>query len=425
MREIPRLAVLAGVRTPFAKSFGELADTSAVELGTTALRGVLARSGIEPGEIDEVVLGNVCSPADAANVSRVVALQAGIPQQRIAHTVNRNCASGMESILQAWQILESRSARTVIAGGTESMSNVPLMFSRQSARLMMQLGKAKSLTQKLGVLARFRPRHFKPVVGLQLGLTDPVCGLNMGETAEVLATEFDIPRLAQDTFALASHQKAVAAIDRCFMSGEIMPLEQVDRQLDRDVGPRREQSLEALSALRPLFRVGGSVTAGNSCPVTDGAAAVIVSDAPRGDQPPLGYLTGYAIAGCDPRRMGLGPVYATARLLEQTGMTLKDFDLFEINEAFAVQVLACLSAFESKEFAARELGRSQAIGEIPQDRLNVNGGAIALGHPVGTTGTRMIITLLRALRERGLQRGLATLCVGGGQGVAVAVETEV
>jgi acetyl-CoA C-acetyltransferase/acetyl-CoA acyltransferase len=260
-------------------------------------------------------------------------------------------------------------------------------------------------------------------------LTDPTCGLNMGQTAEILAHDFAISRHDQDQFALESHQRATAAWSRCFLKGETVPMmvPGAKELLAKDVGPRANQTLEALAKLKPLFEKNGSVTAGNSCPLTDGAAALVVMSASKAKADglqPLGYVRDYAIAGCDPRRMGLGPVFAIDKLLRRNGLGTSHFDLFEINEAFAAQVLACQSAIASPRFAAEHLGRDSAIGEIPRDKLNVNGGAIALGHPVGTSGTRLVLTLLRALKEKGLRRGLASLCIGGGQGYTAWVETE-
>tara|TARA_R110002049_G_scaffold2750_2_gene21338 strand:+ start:22419 stop:23720 length:1302 start_codon:yes stop_codon:yes gene_type:complete len=422
------IAVIAGVRTPFAKAFTSLRNVSAVELGKAAVLDALRRAVLTPQEVDEVIIGNVAGPADSANIARVISLESGIPADRIAHTVNRNCASGMESVIAAWQSIQSGRAKTIVAGGTESMSHIPLLFSDTAKANWMRLAKAKSLTAKLAAMAKFRPRHFKPVVGIELGLTDPVSGLNMGQTAEVLAKEFSIKRDTQDRFALASHQKAVAAQTECFLSGEIVTVKTAEDELvEKDNGPRHGQSMEQLAKLRPIFDRSGTVTAGNSCPLTDGAAALVLSgvdDIDRFAAPPLGYITAYAIAGCQPQRMGLGPVYATAKLLSQTGLSLKDFDLIEINEAFAAQVIACQRAATSDKFARDELGLAGALGEFSPDRLNVHGGAIAIGHPVGTTGTRLILTLLRSLRASGGRRGLATLCVGGGQGFAVMLETE-
>ena len=422
------IAIVAGSRTPFGKAFTSLSGFSAVQLGRRAVVDALSRAGLQGHEIDEAIIGNVAGPPDAANIARVIALKSGMPVDRIAHTVNRNCASGMEAILGGWDAIESGRAGLVIAGGTESMTNIPLLYRPSAAKIWMKLARSKTMLQRLKTLSSFRPKHFKPLIGIELGLTDPVSGLNMGQTAEVLAEEFGITREDQDSFALESHQKGAAAQKKCFLSGEIAPMEtHGGKVIDKDNCPRHEQSMAQLAKLRPFFKKDGSVTPGNSCPLTDGAAALVLTspaNLSRFDKSPLGYITSYAVAGCDPHRMGLGPVYATAKLFKQTGLRMSDFDLIEINEAFAAQVIACERAATSKAFAEKELGMSDPLGEFPRERLNVHGGAIALGHPVGTTGTRLVLTLLRALRASGGTRGLATLCVGGGQGVAMVVETE-
>jgi len=424
---LPTLAVLAGVRTPFAKSFGVLANVPADQLGRVAVEAVLQRADIRPADVGEVVFGNVAGQPDASNLARVIALRSGIPQDRIGHTVNRNCASGIEAVISAWHILMEGRASEIVAGGTESMSNVPLLYNRKARDFFLDWRRA-GLLGRLGLLlGRVRPSLFKPVPALELGLTDPICGLNMAQTAEVLANEFGITRAEQDQFALMSHERAVAAWKRGFFADEVVPVPAElsgGSPIAMDTGPRANQSLEALARLKPIFdRANGTVTPGNSCPITDGAAAAVLT---RADQlegrRPLGYICDYAIAGCDPRRMGLGPVFAIHKLLRKTGRKLADFELIEINEAFAAQVLACQRAIASDEFARRELGDNQAVGELDLNRLNVNGGAIALGHPVGASGARLIITLLRALRGLGQKRGLAALCVGGGQGAAVWVE---
>lgn len=420
-----RLAVLAAGRTPQAKAFGALSNFSAVQLARHAIAGVLERAGARPADVDELIFGNVAGPPDAANIARVIALQAGMPEDRIAHTVNRNCASGMESIVAGWQALAEKRAKLVLAGGTESMSKIPFLSRESMKHKTMKLARSRSFLQKISNLASFRPSDFKPIIGIELGLTDPTCGLNMGQTAEILAKEFAISRDDQDQFALASHQKAVAAGEECFMSGEIIPLNTERSELKLDDGPRKQQSMQQLAKLRPIFKKDGSVTPGNSCPLTDGSTALLLTnaaDADRYDIEPLGYVSDYAIAGCDPKRMGLGPVFATAKLLEKTGLRLSDFDLFEINEAFAAQVLACMRAFESEKFAQEFLGQSSSLGSIDPRKLNIHGGAIAVGHPLGATGARLVMTLLRSLKSKGLKRGLATLCVGGGQGFAMAVE---
>lgn len=436
------IMIVAGLRTPMSKSFGPMAKLSADELGRLVVDGVLTQTGVRADQVDEVVFGNVASPADASNVARVIALRAGIPHDRIAHTVNRNCASGMEAVTTAWQILRDGRAKVVVAGGTESMSNAPLLWSRSAQQWFIELSRTKSLVQRLKHFTTFRPRFLKPVSALQVGLTDPTCGLNMGQTAENLAREFCVTRDEQDRFALASHRKALAAWDRCDLKGEVLPLtgnsslaagssraaggQTHAGLIDRDNGPRAGQTIEALAKLKPIFEPhGGTVTVGNSCPITDGAAALLLMPASHAKSlglEPLGKLRAYSIAGCDQRRMGLGPVFAIHKLLAATGRVMSDFELLEINEAFAAQVLACEKALASDEFCRRELGRDRAIGQLDESRLNVNGGAIALGHPVGMSGARLILTLLRALRKRGGHHGLATLCVGGGQGQAVWVE---
>ncbi len=415
------IAIVDGVRTPFARAFGPLADVPAQDLGRLAAVEALRRAGLQPNQVDQVVFGNVATPVDCANIARVIALRAGVPQDRIAHTVQRNCASGMEAISTAANLIRLGEAATVLAGGTESMSQIPLLYNRPATEQYVRLGKAKSFWQKTGALLGFRPRHFKPVIALKEGLTDPVSGLIMGETAEVLAEDFGITRRAQDEFALLSHQRAVAAQERGALAEEIFPVDDVKD----DVGPRKGQSLEALAKLKPFFKKDGTVTVGNSCQITDGAAALVLvsGEAARSSgRPPLGYLRGFAYAGCDPRRMGLGPAYATSKLLEKAGLSLRDIDLIELNEAFAAQVIANEKAFASDKFAKEELSRPQALGEIDRAKMNVNGGAIALGHPVGATGTRLVLTLLKELKRRGGRYGLATLCVGGGQGGAMLVE---
>lgn len=428
MNKFQPLAVMAGSRTPFAKSFTSMSQVSAVDLGTTAIKNLLNQAKLKGDAVDEVIMGNVSGPPDAANIARVISLMAGIPHDRIAHTVNRNCGSGMESIVAAWQSINEGRSGLTIAGGTESMSQVPMLWSSEAQAKWLQMARAKTVRQKLSALTSFRPRHFKPVVALELGLTDPTCGLNMGQTAELLAEKFNITRAEQDQFALESHLKAEAAQQACFLSGECRAVVHVgDKTIDKDNAIRKGQSIEQLKKLRPIFKRAGSVTAGNSCPLTDGAAALLLASLNQAEKlssKPLGYITGYAIAGCRPDHMGLGPVHATAKLLKNTGLSLEDFDLVEINEAFAAQVIACQRAFACESYAKSELGMAGAVGELRPEITNIHGGAIALGHPVGTTGTRMILTLLRSLRAAGKRRGLATLCIGGGQGLSMIVETD-
>jgi acetyl-CoA C-acetyltransferase/acetyl-CoA acyltransferase len=423
------IAILEGIRTPFAKAYGPLASVSAQDLGRIATTAVLERAGLRPEQVDQVVFGNVAMPPDAANIARVIALLSGIPRDRIAHSVQRNCASGMEALTAASQLIQLGEARTIVAGGVESMSRIPLLYNREATELYLRLGKAKNWRQRLGTLLSFRPRHFKPVIGVQLGLTDPVCGLIMGDTAENLTRDFNLTRQEQDAYALESHRRAAEAQKQGVLAEEIVPIpaEIAGHSVVEDVGPRKDQTIEALARLKPFFQKNGTVTVGNSCPLTDGAAALVVmpGEVVRAEsRRPLGYLRAYAYAGCDPSRMGLGPVFATSKLLQKTGLKLSDIDRIELNEAFAAVVLGNEKAFASPQFAREQLGRETPLGELDRSRLNVNGGAIALGHPVGSTGTRLVLTLLKELRRRNLHRGLATLCVGGGQGAALLLETE-
>jgi acetyl-CoA acetyltransferase family protein len=421
----PRLVVVDGVRTPFCKMGSDLARMGADELGRIAVNTLLTRTGLDPGLIDEVIFGCVAQPAEAANVARVIALRAGIPASVPAITVHRNCASGMESFTQAYEKMVAGRGSIFLVGGAESMSQVPLLYKMSAAEKFSKLARAKSALQKIKAMAAFRPSDFQPRIGLQLGLTDPVCGMNMGDTAEVLAREHGIERGLQDAFALESHARALAARER--MAEEICPVYTAKGNvLTEDNGPRKDQNMEVLGKLRPVFdRRNGTVTAGNSSQITDGAVALLVMTEDKASElgmTPLGFLRGYAYAGCDPARMGLGPVYAMAKAEDRTGLTLDDADLVEINEAFAAQVLAVLKCLRSDEFAQKHLGRNRPVGKIAKERLNVNGGSIALGHPVGATGARLILTSLKELKRRQAQRALVSLCVGGGQGAAIWLE---
>lgn len=422
------LYIVDGVRTPFCKMGTTLAGADAVELGRTAAAAVLARTGLDPAQIDEVIFGCVGQPADAANAARVIALRAGVPESVPAITVHRNCASGFEALTQAAGKIAAGRGDIFLVGGTESMSRYPLLYNERATRRYGELAKARTVGRKLGVFLKFRPADFAPKVTLQLGLTDPVIGLNMGQTAELLARDWRITREAQDQFALRSHQRAAAARRR--LAEETWPVYprggHKPAAVTDDNGVRENQTMEALAKLRPVFeKRGGTVTAGNASQITDGAVALLVmSEAglKRTGLTPLGRLVDYAYAGCEPQRMGLGPVYAIARAEKRSGLGPKDADLIEINEAFAAQVIACCAAAESADFARKHLGREQPLGAIPAEKLNVNGGGIALGHPVGATGARLVLTALHELRRRKARRALVSLCVGGGQGGALWLE---
>lgn len=424
------------IRTPFAKAGTDLKDVHAAELGRFALAELLARTGLSLHNIgnllDEVIVGNAGTPADSANIARVVALKAGLPQTLSAYTVHRNCASGMESVAQASLKIGAGVGDLYIAGGTESMSQAPLIYNRKAVAFFERMARAKTATDKLKTLAGAPLGEFlKPRISIMEGLTDPTCGLNMGDTAEVLAKEFKISRETQDEYALRSHQRAIDSDAKGLFSEEIAPYAippGYNRILTSDSGPRKGQSLEALAKLKPFFdRQFGSVTAGNACPITDGAGMALVASEEGleklGRPKPLAKIIAWGFAGLDPKRMGLGPVFASHKVLKETGLSLKDMGVIEINEAFAAQVIACLIAFNSDEFCREYLGRDKKMGEIDVSLLNPNGGAIAIGHPVGATGTRLIMTAAREMKRRKARYGLATLCIGGGQGGAVILES--
>jgi acetyl-CoA acyltransferase len=440
--------VVEGIRTPFTKADTKLKAVHPAELGRVALHELMARLNLAPQEIDEVIVGNTGSPADAVNISRVVALNAGIPQSAPAFTVHRNCASALESITTGFERIRAGTSEAVAAGGTESMSQMPLLMPRAMTKVLGELGSAKSTGQRLGALGRLLKADLKqiaelvstspmaetphkPIISIVKGLTDPFVGINMGETAEILAKEFGLSRMEQDEFALRSHQRAVAAQKEGRLKDEITPVFLPPSYTDfveEDVGPRDGQTLEALAKLKPFFdKKTGTVTVGNACPITDGAAMVILMSRERAEAlgyKPLARIRSYSFAGLEPERMGLGPAYATPVALARAGLSLSDIGLIELNEAFAAQVIACVKAMASDRFAQEKLGQAKATGEIHPDRLNVNGGAIALGHPVGATGTRLVLTLAKEMRRRKTQFGLATLCIGGGQGGALILENE-
>ncbi len=424
-----RVAVVAGVRTPFVKAGTQMKDCSAVHLGVTVAREVMARAEMSRESVDEIVFGNAGTPVNAANISRVIGLRAGFPIHTPAYTVHRNCASAMEAVAQGCIKIGAGLAETMLVGGTESMSNMPLLYGDEMTELFSTLNFAKSPLAKAQKIADFRPHWLKPVVSIMEGLSDPFSGLNMGQTAEVLARDFGITRLEADAFALRSHQRAVDAKKAGRFDDEILPTmneSNFSNCLQADVGPRDGQSIEALAKLKPIFdRENGTVTAGNACSITDGAVALLLMNEAKAraeGRKILCAISAYAFSGCEPRRMGLGPTSSTARVLDDMGISLKEIELVELNEAFAAQVIANQRAFSSKSYCCEKLGRSSEVGELSDAILNVNGGAIALGHPVGATGARLVLTAALEMNRRDIHRGLATLCIGGGQGAAFVLE---
>ncbi len=438
------VVIVEGFRTPFVKSGDKFAPVHPADLGKVALKAVLAKLNFNANEIDEVIIGNTGNPPDAVNISRVVALGAGVPQKTSAYTVHRNCASALESISQGFEKIRGGTMEVIVAGGTENMSQMPILMPQKFQKVFMDITRAKGPSQALPLVWKLFKTDLKqikamvtgdvrnelmPTAAVMQGLTDPFVGINMGQTAEILAKEWGLSRQTQDEFALRSHKLASGAKEK--LREEISPVAltpDYKETIVDDIGPRDGQTYEALAKLKPFFdKETGTITAGNSCPITDGAAMVMMMSREKAESlgyKPLARILSYGFAGLEPERMGLGPVYSTPVALKRAGLELKDMNLVELNEAFSAQVLSCVKAFNSDEFAKNKLGLSQKVGEINMDNLNVNGGAIALGHPVGATGTRIVITLMKEMRRRKNQFGLATLCIGGGQGGSIIIENE-
>ncbi len=423
------LAIVAGWRTPFCKAGGALAGARAADLAAHVFREVLDRTGFDPAQIDETLLGCAGPDAGEANVARVAALRAGVPVDVPAMTVMRNCASGMEALLAAQQRLRAGEGEVFLVGGAESMSGFPLLMGPRLVKFFTGLQKAKTLPQRLKALLRFRPSALKPRVAVLEGLTDPISGLIMGSTAENVARMFGISRADMDAFSLQSHARAAAACGSGRFREEIAPLcAQPDfaALVENDDGFRKDQTLAALEKLRPVFdKNAGDVTVGNACQLTDGAVGMLCMSERRAAQlglKPLAVVRANVTVGLDPAVMGLGPVHALPKALAAAGIGFSDLDLVEINEAFAAQVLGCVRAMADRDYCRTKLGLQDALGELPMDRLNVNGGAIALGHPIAASGARLPLTLAHELRRQNKRYGLAALCIGGGQGQAMILE---
>jgi len=422
------VVIIEGIRTPYAKAGTAFKDVPAEDLGAAVVKELVTRTGIDAQTIDEVIVGNAGMPADVANIARVIALRAGLPERIPAYSVQRNCASGMQAAANAYVQILAGMSRIVLVAGVESMSNYGFYTTTKLRDVFTAITRAKSIGAKLAAAGSLRPKDFVPIPGLNLGLSDPISGLNMGQTAEVLVRDFGITRREQDDFALQSHQRWAAANEAGKFKNEIIPFYVPPKfeAVEEDLGPRKNQTSEALQKLPPFFdRRSGTVTAGNSSPITDGAAAALIMSADKATElgyRALGSIKAVAFAGLDPARMGLGPVFATHKALKIAGMKLADIELLELNEAFAAQVLACERAAVSKDFFKKYLNNDEPIGEFKNDILNVNGGAIALGHPVGSSGLRIVITLLKEMERRGLATGLASICIGGGLGGAMIVE---
>lgn len=417
-----------GKRTPSVKSGADLKEIAAPYLGHYLIRHLVDKYALPFDQVNEVIVGNTGAPAKYPNVGRVIALEAGLHKKTSGYTVHRNCASGMEALSQAYDKISSGRNDLIFAGGVENMSQMPLMFNKQMTEFFIEMMKAKTPAQKLKIITTFRPHFLAPVIAIEQGLTDPFCGRNMGQTAETLARELGISRREQDEFANASHHKAMAATKEGRFREEILPItagDKLDKMIADDIGPRGNSSVENLAKMKPYFeKETGTVTVGNSCPITDGGSMWLLASeesVKKYNLDPMARLVDYHFHGLEPERMGLGPVMATHGVLKRTGMKLSQMDLVELNEAFAAQVLGCVKVMKDKTLSSR-WGIDEVIGEIPMEKLNVNGGGIALGHPVGSTGSRLVVTLAHELKRRKQKFGLATLCIGGGQGGAVVIE---
>ena len=418
-----KVFVIEGLRSPFAKVGKELASLHPAVLATHNIREFFHKMEFHGNEVEEVILGNSFTLPDSSNIARVAVLQAGLPKEISATTTLRNCASSMESFVTGLAKIQAGLYNSVIAGGVESMSYAPLIFRKNFTEIVQQLILSKSLKQKLKALFSIKLMDLKPRFSLQEGLIDPFTGYSMGETAELLAREFNISREEQDEFAISSHKKAREGEKN--LQKEIFPIFTKTQVIHKDKGPKA-LSKTRLSKMKPYFdKKYGTVTIANSCPLNDGSSLLLLMSEDKTNTlglKPLASVLSSCFTGLEPERMGLGPVYASAIALKQAGLRLKDIGLIEINEAFSAQVLACLKAFSSKKFCEEKLGSSSALGEVYPEKLNVNGGAVAIGHPISATGTRLILTLAKEMKRRNVQFGLATLCIGGGQGGAVILE---
>jgi acetyl-CoA C-acetyltransferase len=419
--------IVDGARTPFLKARNRPGPFSASDLATQAGKQLLARQPFAPHELDEVILGCAAPSVDEVNIGRVVALRMGCGDKVPGWTVMRNCASGMQALDSAIANMETGRSGLLLAGGVDALSRAPLLFSDAMVLWLAGFYAAKTLGQKAAAIAKFRPGYLAPVIGIMKGLTDPNVGLLMGQTAENLAYRFSISRTEQDEYAVRSHQRVAQAQDSGWLS-EIVPVfDDKGTLFAADDGLRRDSSVENLAKLKPFFdRKYGTVTAGNSSQVTDGAVWLILATEEglkRHDLTPIGRLVDSQWAALDPAQMGLGPVHAATPLMRRHGLALNDLDAWEINEAFAAQVIACLAAWKSDEYCRTQLGLASAAGALDMDKLNVDGGAIALGHPVGASGARIVLHLLHVLKRKNGKRGIASICIGGGQGGAMLVET--
>ena len=421
--------VVDGARTPFLKAQKGPGPFAASDLATQAGRALLLRQPFEPSDLDEVILGCAAPSPDETNIGRMVALRLGCGNKVPGWTVMRNCASGMQAIDSAIANIQCGRSELVLAGGVDALSRAPLLYSDAMVRWFAGMMSMRSAGQKAQHFTKLSPGALlSPVIGLMKGLTDPVVGLLMGQTAENLAWKFGIDRQQMDEFAVRSHQRAMAGRAAGHF-GEIVPV--VDGKGNVyavDDGVRADASMAGMAKLKPFFdKKYGNITAANSSQITDGAAWVLLASEEavrKWNLKPLGRIVDSEWAGLDPAQMGLGPVHASTPILQRNGLTLADVDYWELNEAFAAQVLGCQAAWKDDAYCSEQLDLSGAFGAIDEERLNVDGGAVSIGHPVGASGARIVLHLLHVLRRNNAKRGVATICIGGGLGGAMLIEAE-
>lgn len=418
--------VVDGSRSVFLKAQGKPGPFSASDLAVYAGRELLKRQPFTPDKIGETVIGCAMPSPYEANIGRLIALRLGCGDKVPGWTVHRNCASGMQALDSAAKDIALGRHQLVLAGGTDAMSRAPLLFNDKMVNWFARWFRAKSLGARLKLVAQFRPSFLAPVIALMCGLTDPIVGLNMGQTAENIAHKLGISREEMDAFAVESHKRLANAIEQGNMNEVEALYDAKGNVYTKDTGLREDSNVEKLATLKPMFdKKFGSVTAGNSSQITDGAAILLLANADAIKEfnlPVLGKIIDCNWAACDPAFMGLGPVYATAPLLQRNKMKVKDIDFWETNEAFATQVLGCLKAMQDENFCREELGLTSALGEIDRSKLNVDGGAIAIGHPIGASGARIVLHLLNVLKRNNAKYGVANICIGGGQGGAMLIE---
>jgi acetyl-CoA acyltransferase len=426
---VPRVAVIAGLRTPFAKSGTHYAHLTALDLGKLVVAELVQRTGINPSEVQELVFGNVIPSVKAPNIAREVVLGTGLPRKIPGYTVGKACASANQAITAAADMIARGYADTVIAGGAESLSDVPILFSKNFSEALVTASKQKSVGGKLGAFSKIRPKDLAPDAP---AIAESTTGLTMGESAEKMAKENGITREAQDKLAYQSHTRAAAAHTSGRFKDEVMTVvvpPKYDNVVDTDNLVRADTTLEGLAKLRPVFdRKYGTITAGNASPLTDGAAAVLLMSEDKAKAlglKPLGFIRSYAYAATDPFDQLLqGPVFALPTALERAKVKLEEINVIEMHEAFAAQVLSNIQWLGSKKIAQEKLGRTEAVGDIDPEKINRTGGSIALGHPFGATGARIVTTVCNELQRTGEQYGLLTVCAAGGMGVAMVLERE-